>query len=142
MLQLELGDWGFARAQAAPIREAVFVHEQGVPVEMEWDEFDSVSTHAIAWQGQGSQRFAVGTARLLPDGHIGRMAVLKAHRGQGIGAAMLKALLAAAAEKGMPRVVLHAQCHAEAFYRRFGFEAEGETFLEAGILHVLMTRTL
>jgi predicted GNAT family N-acyltransferase len=84
----------------------------------------------------------VATGRLLPDGHIGRMAVLKDWRNRGIGSAMLKALVARAKENGYPEVVLSAQVHAMAFYGAHGFVAEGEEYLEAGIRHQAMKRRL
>ena len=94
-----LGRWDEVSAQAAPIRFRVFVDEQGVPVEMELDEFDALSCHALAWvEGE-----PVGTGRLLPDGHIGRMAVLAGWRGRGVGAALLEALMAEAGRLGMSR---------------------------------------
>lgn len=135
---IELGRWHEMQPAAAPIRLAVFVDEQQVPVELEWDEYDAVSTHAIARKGGQS----IGTARLLPDGHIGRMAVLAAHRGQGVGAALLTALIERAREVGLASVCLHAQTHARAFYERHGFVAQGAVFIEAGIPHVMMSRVL
>ncbi len=121
------------------VRDAVFVRGQGVPVALERDALDPVSLHVLARDRQG---VAVATARLTPDGRIGRMAVLAAARGHGIGEAMLAALLEAARERGLAQVSLHAQCTAEGFYRRFGFLPEGEVFEEAGISHRAMTRRL
>jgi predicted GNAT family N-acyltransferase len=117
------------------VREAVFVVEQGVPRELEWDEFDAVSQHVLAQDGEGRP---VGTGRLLPDGHLGRMAVLPAWRSAGVGGAMLRHLLAAAQDAGLQEVVLHAQTHAQGFYEKHGFQPDGEAFLEAGIPHVRM----
>lgn len=130
--------WESARVQAAPIRFAVFVQEQGVPVEIELDELDPTCLHALAFQGQG----AVATGRLLPDGHIGRMAVLKEWRGRGVGGAILEKLVAAAAGRGLRTVRLSAQVHALQFYRAHGFRAEGEVYEEAGIPHLDMRREL
>ena len=129
-------DWSGARPFARPVRERVFIDEQRVPRELEWDESDEASEHAVACDAEGS---AIGTARLLPDGKLGRMAVLRAWRGRGVGAALLTALLARARERGIARVTLHAQTHAAGFYRRFGFSERGGEFLEAGIPHVEMT---
>lgn len=109
-----------------------------MPPEMEWDEFDELSRHVIA-EAQGS---AIGTGRLLPDGHIGRMAVLPAWRGRGVGSALLGTLLELAHAAGHERAMLNAQVRAVAFYRRFGFEPAGEEFLEAGIPHIAMSRWL
>jgi predicted GNAT family N-acyltransferase len=132
---IALGDWAQHKAAAQEVRYDVFIVEQEVPVEMEWDEMDACSLHAIALDETGA---AVGTGRLLPDGHIGRMAVRKQARGAGIGSALLSALMEAAAQRGDRSLLLHAQRHAEAFYRRFGFVREGEEFMEAGIPHVAM----
>ena len=95
--------------------------------------------HVLALTADGS---AVGTGRLLPDGHIGRMAVLRPWRGRGVGAALLTELLRIAQAAGLEDLALNAQTHAIAFYARFGFEPEGETFLEAGIPHRAMRRRL
>lgn len=132
-----LGDWAAMAADARPLREAVFIIEQQVPVELEWDEFDESSVHALAYDENG---MALGTGRLLPDGHIGRMAVRKAARGNGIGSAILTALMNAARVRGNVEVVLNAQVHAESFYARFGFVREGDVFPDAGIPHIRMRR--
>ena len=133
---LRLGGWAELAAQAAPIRFEVFVEEQRVPAEMELDEFDALSCHALALvDGQ-----PVGTGRLLADGHIGRMAVLAGWRGQGVGAALLQALIDEAGRRGMAQLALSAQTHALGFYRRFGFLPEGEVYEEAGLPHQVMTR--
>ena len=131
-------NWAQARAHASPIRFSVFVEEQRVPREIELDEQDAVSIHVIAYEGP----HAVGTARLLPDGHIGRMAVLKAWRNRGIGALMLRSLIERAKERGDREVVLSAQVHAVPFYRAHGFVEEGAEYLEAGIRHQAMKRRL
>ena len=133
---LRLGSWAELAAEAAPIRFEVFVEEQKVPAEMELDEFDALSCHALALvDGQ-----PVGTGRLLADGHIGRMAVLAGWRGQGVGAALLQALIDEAGRRGMAQLALSAQTHALGFYTRFGFVPEGEVYDEAGLPHQVMTR--
>jgi predicted GNAT family N-acyltransferase len=137
--EVRILDWEAARADARPVREAVFVVEQKVPLAMEWDELDAVCDHAIARDAAGR---AIGTGRLLPDARIGRMAVLAEWRGKGVGAAILVALVERAERRGMKRVTLHAQTHAAGFYARYGFVAEGDVFMEADIPHVTMTRTL
>ena len=139
MIRIELMDWDEARGEARSIRLAVFVEEQSVPVEIEWDEHDAASVHALAYSPAGE---AVATGRLLPDGHIGRMAVLKAWRGKGVGGAILERLIAAARERGDREIELFAQTHAIPFYRRYGFTESGEVFEEAGIPHQAMRRTL
>ena len=138
MPKIELLDWERARGQAAPIRFAVFVEEQGVPFEIELDEYDPVSIHALAFEGDK----AVATGRLLPDGHIGRMAVLKKWRNRGIGGLLLKRLIDAAKARGDGQVALSAQVGALPFYRAHGFEPEGDEYMEAGIRHQAMRKTL
>jgi predicted GNAT family N-acyltransferase len=98
-----------------------------------------VCRHAIARDAGGR---VVATGRLLPDGHIGRMAVRRAARGAGVGGAVLQALIAEAARRGLREVALAAQTHALDFYLRHGFEAVGEVFMEAGIPHRAMRRTV
>lgn len=136
--RLSLCDWGQAEARVMPLRIEVFVREQGVPADMELDEFDPVSLHAVC----ESDGRVIGTGRLLPDGHIGRLAVAHDWRGQGVGGRILQALVAEAARRGLAEVVLHAQVQAEAFYLRHGFMAEGPVFDEAGIAHRRMRRGL
>lgn len=138
-VRIELGDWQSMQARAAPVRFAVFVEEQGVPPEIEIDEFDPVSLHALAMDADGR---VLGTGRLLPDGHIGRMAVARPARGAGVGGAILAALTDAARARGDREVVLNAQTHAMPFYSRFGFVPEGEEFDDAGIPHRSMRRVL
>ena len=133
--RIELGDWYQLQASAAPIRLEVFVHEQRVPIEEEIDALDAACVHAVAFDGQGA---AVATGRLLPDGHIGRMAVLKWARGQGLGSAVLEALVNRARHQGFSEVVLSAQTHAKGFYLQHGFIEEGSEYLDANILHILM----
>lgn len=135
-MQVVIGDWENLREHAQALRIEVFVVEQGVPIELEWDEGDEVAIHAVAYDAEGQP---IATGRLLPDGHIGRMAVRKSARGRGIGAAVLQALLAEAKRLGYGRLVLHAQTHAVDFYRRHGFVVEGDEFMEAGIPHRLMS---
>lgn len=137
--RITLGDWTAQRDAARPVRFEVFVNEQQVPLEMEWDEMDEVCIHAVAYD---ENDVPVGTGRLLPDGHIGRMAVRKSVRGRGVGAAMLAALVEEARKRGDHAVMLNAQTQAEPFYGRFGFVREGDEFMEAGIPHIHMRRGL
>jgi predicted GNAT family N-acyltransferase len=137
-MRVELLSWDEARAHAAPIRFTVFVEEQGVPADIELDEHDPACVHAVAFDGER----AVGTGRLLPDGHIGRMAVLKEARNRGVGALLLNELLEKAKEQGFAEVALSAQIHAARFYRRHGFVEEGPEYVEAGIRHQAMRRKL
>lgn len=138
-IRVELGEWDALRELAVPIRFNVFVEEQRVPAEIELDEWDALSLHAVARDEAGTP---LGTGRLLPDGHIGRMAVLAAARGSGVGTALLRALMDAARERGLSRVVLNAQTHAMPFYRREGFVEFGDVYDDAGIPHMAMARAL
>ena len=117
------------------VRRTVFVVEQGVDESAEWDGLDPDCRHFLAEDGQGCP---IGTARLMPRGQIGRMAVLKAWRGRGIGASLLELAVDAARRGNYEVVFLHAQSHAVGFYERAGFELTGEAFMEAGIEHRAM----
>ena len=132
---IRLGDWATLGPHATAIRFEVFVDEQKVPAEIELDDMDAVCLHAVAYDGAGN---AIGTGRLLPDGHIGRMAVRQPGRGTGVGGAILTLLLEKARERGDAAVVLNAQTVAAPFYARHGFVQQGEQFEEAGIAHVEM----
>jgi predicted GNAT family N-acyltransferase len=132
-------DWTRDLEHLRYIRETVFVHEQQVPLDMEWDELDRACVHVVAFDNDGAP---IGTGRLLPDGHIGRMAVLPAWRGKGVGGALLSELMRIARERGFTEVILNAQVQAIAFYARHGFAAHGPQFLEAGIPHQAMRRQL
>jgi predicted GNAT family N-acyltransferase len=136
-VRIELGDWSSMRARAEPVRYAVFVEEQKVPAEIELDDLDPLSLHALAFDDEGR---VLGTGRLLPDGHIGRMAVLRQARGSGVGSALLQALMQAARARGDREVLLSAQTHAMPFYERFGYVAEGGEYDDAGIAHRMMRR--
>ena len=135
---LRVGDWDTLGSAASQVRTAVFVREQGIPAELEWDAADAECLHCVAFDG----RQPVATGRLLPDGHIGRMAVLATWRRSGLGGAILERLVAAARERGHPVALLNAQREVESFYRRHGFETVSEPFDEAGIEHVAMRRAL
>ncbi len=139
MNNIIVGNWETLRAHAQPIRFEVFVDEQKVPAEIELDEMDALSIHAVAYDEAGQP---LATGRLLPDGHIGRMAVRRAGRGQGVGGAVLQALIEAARQRGDREVILNAQTHAAPFYARYGFAREGEEFMEAGIAHITMRASL
>ena len=133
---VQIVDWSQAESSARKIRDAVFIVEQMVPIELEWDHWDSCSDHALALDDEGHP---IGTARLLPDGHLGRMAVLDSWRGRGVGRALAQALMRQAKARGMQRIVLHSQVHASGFYRKLGFAEFGAPFDEAGIPHIAMT---
>ena len=128
-------DWKTHGDRLRRLREVVFIEEQGVSREEEWDGLDDDAQHFIALDSAGQ---AIGTARLLDHGQIGRMAVLASHRGSGIGMRLLAAAIDAAKSRGMESVHLHAQVHAIPFYRKAGFDPVGEEFMEAGIPHTEM----
>ena len=132
--QIRIADWLDDGAAVSAIRDIVFIQEQQVPVELEWDGVDADCIHVLAFSGEKP----IGTARLQLDGHIGRMAVLKDWRNQGVGSAMLQRLLEEIRDRDIRYAVLNAQIAAAGFYRRFGFQAEGEEFMDAGIPHVRM----
>lgn len=136
---IELGSWDELREKASAVRQAVFVREQGIPQSLEWDEADAQCLHAVILD---EQKQPVATGRLLPDGHIGRMAVLADRRRGGLGGRVLEALIEAARQRGHDRVMLSAQVHALSFYRGHGFEAEGQVYDDVGIPHQDMTRRL
>jgi len=131
--------WEQAQPVAGPLRFAIFVGEQNVPAGIELDDLDASCVHAVAFDIDNK---AIGTGRLLPDGHIGRMAVVKEWRRRGIGAEILESLMAEARKRGHADVVLSAQLQAAEFYRNFGFVAEGKVFEDAGILHQHMRKKL
>lgn len=138
-IRIVTGDWATLQQDAMQIREAVFVREQHVPMELERDEMDPYCVHAVAYDADGQP---IATGRLLPDAHIGRMAVSVEWRGKGIGAQVLRTLMAIAKTRGDRDAILSAQLHASAFYQREGFTAEGGTYMDAGIEHVTMRRPL
>jgi len=136
---LEIVPWESDAKRLRAVRHAVFVVEQNIPEELEWDDNDATCVHALAVDRDG---VPIACGRLLPDGHIGRMAVLSGWRGQGVGAAVLLLLIEVARDRGDAAVRLHAQTHAVPFYARFGFMPEGDEYLEAGIPHLTMVRLL
>ncbi len=132
-------DWATHREHLSAIRTKVFVEEQNVPAEEEWDVEDSVAHHFLAVNEMGQY---IGCSRLLESGQVGRMAVLKEYRGFGVGEKLLQASIEKAQELGMPKLFLHAQTYAEPFYKRGGFVRSGSEFLEVGIPHVPMEMVL
>lgn len=127
--------WHEDEGKLRQVREAVFICEQNVPAELEWDEADKTCIHALVEDAEGLP-LAVG--RLLPDGQIGRMAVRREARGQGVGGAVLAFLIGQARQRNFTEVWLHGQTHAVPFYEQHGFVAEGDIFMEAGIHHRMM----
>ena len=137
--RVRLVEWRDASGALTRIRTTVFVVEQNVPASLEMDGRDGDCAHALAESASGEP---IGTGRLMPDGRIGRMAVLAPWRGKGVGAAILDALMAEAKRRGFRETYLHAQSHAKDFYGRHGYVAVGEEYLEAGIPHVEMRAML
>jgi predicted GNAT family N-acyltransferase len=131
--------WQDAEQDLRLIREFVFINEQKVPEELEWDGKDESCVHVLARDDKGRP---IGTARMTADGHIGRMAVLRAWRNRGVGTAMLTALVTIARARQLPWVQLDAQTQALDFYLRHQFEPQGEVFMDAGIPHQHMKRQL
>ncbi|MFN7085514.1 MAG: GNAT family N-acetyltransferase [Burkholderiales bacterium] len=131
--------WHLDRDPLHAVRRTVFIEEQQVAEDEEWDDADAYCRHVLAVDADGR---AIGTGRLLPDGRIGRMAVLREWRGMGVGSAILRTLLELARKEGFRTVTLHAQAHAVKFYVRHGFVAYGKHFMEAGIPHRRMKLTL
>lgn len=120
------------------IRREVFIEEQGVPESLEWDQFDSVSSHFLAYQ----QEQAIGCVRLLPTGHIGRMAVLAKWRRQGVASALLEACETHARTHDIPEIRLSAQTQAIPFYKKAGYRIISDPYPDAGILHQDMSKSL
>ena len=148
MVEVKTGSWNVLGQDAMRLRMQVFVREQGIPVEIEADEFDVTSLHAVAINGLG---MCVATGRMLPSANeatrsdvmrIGRMAVARPLRGTQLGRQVLDALVDAAQRHGKRQVELHAQRTAENFYRRAGFTVVGEPYEEAGIAHISMVKDL
>ena len=148
MVEVKTGSWNVLGQDAMRLRMQVFVREQGIPVEIEADEFDVTSLHAVAINGLG---MCVATGRMLPSANeatradvmrIGRMAVARPLRGTQLGRQVLDALVDAAQRHGKRQVELHAQRTAESFYRRAGFSVVGEPYEEAGIAHISMVKDL
>jgi predicted GNAT family N-acyltransferase len=140
-ISIKITHWDEAKNQVMSIRHEIFIEEQRVPEELEWDEFDQNALHAIVKK----ENQVIGTARLIIDNtiaKIGRMAIQKEYRHQGIGQKLLSTLIQRAQEKGAQKCILHAQTHAIAFYAKADFEPHGSIFDEAGIPHVEMRLTL
>jgi predicted GNAT family N-acyltransferase len=131
-------DFSRYREQILGIRYAVFVAEQGVPEELEQDDKDPLCRHALLI----SDHVPIATGRLQEDGHIGRIAVLREHRGKGAGSRILAFLERIAKTAGLGRVYLGAQVHAIPFYEKLGYRCYGETFLDAGIVHRYMQKVI
>ncbi|MDR6539415.1 YbgC/FadM family acyl-CoA thioesterase [Variovorax soli] len=143
LAEVRTGNWAELGEGAGAVRRSVFIEEQRIPKELEWDEHDESAVHAVARNRLGQ---VIATGRLVQggpgQGRIGRMAVHRVLRGGGHGAAVLRALEEVAKARGDREVTLHAQRSAETFYTRLGYMPHGEPFEEAGIAHIEMRRAL
>ena len=143
MVEIKVGTWAELGQDAGQVRNEVFVEEQKIPKELEWDAADADAVHAVAYNRLG---MPLATGRYLPYPaagragvvKVGRMAVKRVMRGAGVGREVLFALMDAARKRGEHEVVLHAQRSAETFYARLGYTVNGEPFEEAGIPHIEM----
>lgn len=132
---VSLVSWHDGEPLLKAIRSKVFIQEQGVPEELEWDEHDATCRHALALSHQGD---AIGCGRMFSNGHIGRIAVLPNWRGQQVGTAIVEAFLNYASAHDYPQVDVDAQTHAVPFYQRFDFVEQGKEFMDAGLPHIKM----
>jgi YbgC/YbaW family acyl-CoA thioester hydrolase len=143
VVELKMGNWAVMQALASPLRIEVFVKEQEINPELEWDDADATAMHAVVVNRLGQP---VATGRLLQPqpkiAQIGRMAVSKPLRGVNLGRMIVLALVEQARQRGDLEVILHAQCSAEGFYKRLGFTAHGAVFQDAGIDHIEMSMSL
>jgi len=137
--QIKLTSWDTDKKHLSEVRRKVFIEEQKVPEELEWDEYDKDAIHIIV---RDTQNNPIACARMKTDGHIGRMAVLKNYRNNGVGSVLLNTLLKKAREVGTESVYLHAQVSAIPFYEKHGFIVCSEEFMDAGIAHKSMRLTL
>jgi len=136
---VHLISWHDGEPLLRALREKVFIQEQNVPVDLEWDGLDDSCHHALVLSANGE---AIGCGRITEKGHIGRVAVLPEWRGKRIGTAVLEMLVDYARSKNYPKVELNAQVQAIELYKKFGFEAKGKEFMDANIPHRKMTLQL
>ncbi|MCH7350478.1 MULTISPECIES: GNAT family N-acetyltransferase [unclassified Acinetobacter] len=134
MLRVERGSWDQLQQPAKLIREKVFIVEQGIPEADEWDEQDAISQHFVIFD----QDQPIATARLLQNNSVGRVAVLKTYRGQGIGQMMMLDIIDYARQQYRPSLYLSSQVHAMSFYQQLGFVVQGDEYDECGIPHIEM----
>jgi predicted GNAT family N-acyltransferase len=137
--RVHLAKWAQDAAAIRTVRNTVFTAEQGISESLDFDGRDAQCVHVLADLENGEP---VGTARMLPDGHVGRIAVHAAWRGRGVGTRLVEYLIEVAREQGLTEIYLHSQAQAAEFYACLGFETRDEPFMEAGIEHVLMVRIL
>ena len=133
-----VGDWHSLQQHAQHIRELIFILEQDIAPEDEWDDQDPISTHFVVYDADQP----IATARLLSNDHVGRVAVLKEYRSKGIGKLVMQEIIALAKQQQRKELILSSQVHATQFYSGLGFAVQGESYLDCGIPHVDMVMTL
>lgn len=138
--KLQSGSWDELEQDAKQIRKAVFVIEQQIPEQEEWDAQDALSLHFVVYVPDQHLNLVqpIATARLLKNNSIGRVAVLKQYRGQGVGCLIMQKVIEQAKIEQREYVELSSQVHAVAFYESLGFIKEGEVYLDCGIPHIDM----
>ena len=137
-INIRIANWDTDKDNLVRIRRRVFIEEQHVPENMEWDQYDDSSTHFLATLDNN----VIATARLKTDGQIGRMAVLAEYRNKGIGSKLLQFVLLTALQQKQKKVYLHAQVSAISFYEKHGFTTCGDIFYEADIPHREMSKKI
>ncbi len=135
---VETVDFKKCEKQIFYVRNQVFVKEQSVPVELEIDGFDENAIHVLAWDNKN----VIGTGRMLPDGHMGRICVIKPYRGIGVGRFIMRSLINTAGKMNFLKVWLASQCRVTGFYRELGFVETGKVFDDAGIDHIKMVKII
>ncbi|UGQ26885.1 GNAT family N-acetyltransferase [Acinetobacter calcoaceticus] len=138
MYKIIAGGWGQLEKDAKLIREQVFIQEQGIAPEDEWDDLDAMVLHFIVYDREQP----IATARLLPQHSVGRVAVLIPYRKQGIGKILMEHIIEYARQQNLPYLKLSAQTYVTAFYEALGFVVQGEEYLDCGIPHIDMTLEL
>ncbi|WP_445407108.1 GNAT family N-acetyltransferase [Acinetobacter seifertii] len=138
MYKVIADDWEQLEKDAKYIREQVFIQEQGIAPEDEWDDFDATAVHFMAYDKEQP----IATARLLPQYSVGRVAVLMPYRKQGIGKILMQHIIDYACNQKLPYLKLSAQTYVTAFYEALGFNVEGEVYQDCGIPHIDMILAL
>lgn len=134
MYRVQSGHWDKLEQDAKFIRKQVFIIEQNIPEEEEWDDQDMISDHFVVYD----QDQPIATARLLQNNSVGRVAVLKAYRGQGIGRMIMLEIIRQAHQQDRKFLHLSSQVHAISFYEKLGFSIQGDAYDECGIPHIKM----
>ncbi|QNX88175.1 GNAT family N-acetyltransferase [Acinetobacter seifertii] len=138
MYKVIADDWEQLEKDAKYIREQVFIQEQGIAPEDEWDDFDATAVHFMVYDKEQP----IATARLLPQHSVGRVAVLIPYRKQGIGKILMQHIIDYARNQKLPYLKLSAQTYVTAFYEALGFNVQGEVYQDCGIPHINMILAL